>query len=938
MKNLSLTLLGLLLVAFSHLANARTYLIEAADGGHDTPSEIVANIAFIETMPFDGIAIDDFAGRNLFSPIDAYRDMNPVWTYQLCLDKLSPLTATTFTKFKHNFAKVRMSNGDAPPNLFDDVAWANQLISCTNYAQALLSKNINGIWLDNELYNSVGGIPRVYWSYPEDFGAPLRSISACRAQARLRGQQVMAAFAQGNPNITVIVLHGPYESEVLTPKPRLINYTRATDMSGPFTVGLIEASTATAKGIDGGELYDYNSQPIYEESYEWRRYGMASAATDCMFISPASRVTWPQKCGISYGVFDLERTAPRADTYQVITDLTKARNQLAYALRTADRYVWHYSEAHDWWRPPGTSGTVAGVTQDWIDMVKGAREDAENLLINPDFERELDSWQGNGNRTVVQRADEGQSVMKLDDGPAAAGTSREQVILPNTNYTFTTVGRSGTAGDISGKIGCEQLDAAGTVITNTDQFMTFPDLVSPTQTLLIKTSLQAAKLRLYIRKSAGGGAFYADDLRLIQLGPDLVTNGGFEQGNLGWPLFGATNAVQNSSLAASGSWSMNLAAGFNGDPSHDPFFGASQNLPTEVGATYTATALGRNDEVGDDSGVLLFQFTNAAGGPVDGVTEVSTFRKTSYTRRIIQATAPAAAVGMRVLVFKNPSTANFYADEVQVFKNVPLSFPNAGFEQGAQFWTDEGGSQVVRPGVASRSRAIKLDPAASLFQDVLLEPNQNYQLRGVARGVGTATGRMSLVSLDNNGIPLPASAQFVDFLTNANTARSLVFQTGNQAVTVRVSLEHLSGVGSVMTDDLRLHSITSNVGSSVLEQWRYGHFQTISNTGNAADTADVDADGLSNFAEYALGLDPTISDANRAPTATVNPATREIQMSYTRTRGDVSYALETSADLATWTTAGVNQGSAAIGSSVTASVPASGDPRRFVRLRMRQSP
>jgi hypothetical protein len=166
----------------------------------------------------------------------------------------------------------------------------------------------------------------------------------------------------------------------------------------------------------------------------------------------------------------------------------------------------------------------------------------------------------------------------------------------------------------------------------------------------------------------------------------------------------------------------------------------------------------------------------------------------------------------------------------------------------------------------------------------------------------------------------------------------LVFQTGNQAVTVRVSLEHLSGIGSVMVDDLRLHSIVANVGSSMLEQWRYGHFQTISNTGAAADTTDADADGMSNFAEYALGLDPTVVDVDRVPKATVNPTTRAIQMSYTRTRADISYALEISADLTTWTTAGVNQGSSAIGSSVTATVAASGDPQRFVRLRMRQSP
>jgi hypothetical protein len=56
---------------------------------------------------------------------------------------------------------------------------------------------------------------------------------------------------------------------------------------------------------------------------------------------------------------------------------------------------------------------------------------------------------------------------------------------------------------------------------------------------------------------------------------------------------------------------------------------------------------------------------------------------------------------------------------------------------------------------------------------------------------------------------------------------------------------------------------------SASESWRKQHFGTTDETGDSADAADPDADGLSNLIEFALGTLPNQSSADTAPEATV---------------------------------------------------------------------
>lgn len=98
---------------------------------------------------------------------------------------------------------------------------------------------------------------------------------------------------------------------------------------------------------------------------------------------------------------------------------------------------------------------------------------------------------------------------------------------------------------------------------------------------------------------------------------------------------------------------------------------------------------------------------------------------------------------------------------------------------------------------------------------------------------------------------------------------------------------------------------------------------------DAGADADTDGDGLPNLLEYALGSSPV--SAASTGVATIESADGRLSLSYQRLRDELTYLVESSTDLATWTAADVDQGGA--GPQVTASTPLDGG-RKFLRLRV----
>jgi hypothetical protein len=134
-------------------------------------------------------------------------------------------------------------------------------------------------------------------------------------------------------------------------------------------------------------------------------------------------------------------------------------------------------------------------------------------------------------------------------------------------------------------------------------------------------------------------------------------------------------------------------------------------------------------------------------------------------------------------------------------------------------------------------------------------------------------------------------------------------------------------------------AILSIAALTPIETWRQTHFGSTADAGNAANAADPDRDGLNNLLEFATG---TLPNAPSLTPGTLQRSGSNLLFTFTRNVNaltSVSYIVEWSDSMAasTWSVSGVVLGApATIGSvqTITATVPAGSNHKRFVRLRV----
>jgi hypothetical protein len=315
-----------------------------------TPSFIAQNLAFLETQPFNGLAVYMRNPSMSINATTAIMTSNPI-SYEDISSVLAPMAGVNYTQLKENFGVVM---GSTPPDFFD--SWSTTIQNFANLAAALRDAGFKGIIFDNEQYFSP------WANYPEGMAYPGTSLAQYEVQAALRGRQVMEAMVAQFPEIVVVTLHGPYVSEPNAPWEYMFpQWWPANELLGPFFAGFQEGTITSGQNVDGGELYDLRSSTEFQNSYNWRRYDLPSDAVDCSFISPSVRTTWPDDVSISYGVYDCPFLG-RPMSPSVLTPT------LVNALATADRWVWFYAESYTYLLPSDQGGAPA----DWVAAVRAA--------------------------------------------------------------------------------------------------------------------------------------------------------------------------------------------------------------------------------------------------------------------------------------------------------------------------------------------------------------------------------------------------------------------------------------------------------------------------------------------------------------------------------------------------------------------------------------
>jgi len=141
----------------------------------------------------------------------------------------------------------------------------------------------------------------------------------------------------------------------------------------------------------------------------------------------------------------------------------------------------------------------------------------------------------------------------------------------------------------------------------------------------------------------------------------------------------------------------------------------------------------------------------------------------------------------------------------------------------------------------------------------------------------------------------------------------------------------LSGSGTVLLDDITF----TLIGSAGWQQWQTQNFGANWNDPAIAGPSVIaSADGMPNLLKYALGL-PAATPASAGTTLAQSGAKLTFTYQRPASRSDITYAVEVSTDLASWTTAGVTHSRTGTGDPETWQATCrAGAPSQFFRLKI----
>jgi hypothetical protein len=97
---------------------------------------------------------------------------------------------------------------------------------------------------------------------------------------------------------------------------------------------------------------------------------------------------------------------------------------------------------------------------------------------------------------------------------------------------------------------------------------------------------------------------------------------------------------------------------------------------------------------------------------------------------------------------------------------------------------------------------------------------------------------------------------------------------------------------------------TTTDPSSPGDAWREAHFGAPENSGDAADSADPDGDGMANLLERALGMNPNVASRAGLPETSFESVGDDQFLTLTTAKSpdatDVTFTVEVGGDLANW--------------------------------------
>lgn len=347
-----------------------------------TPDHVRANIRTMEQRPFDGVAMrlpHDVGGGLVFDV--AVWDATAAQRADKQRQEVETLSSIEWgSRFTDNFV---MLYARSTMDWFSDGDWAKVVEHVRFCARAAETGGCRGVLWDPEPYtrNTSAINPWVYRQQPGHEG---RTFADYERKVRERGAQFMAALQEEFPGLHVLamrILSDFAEGSPFT-KPLLgirDSRTRAERLSHSyyglhpaFLNGMLDAAASDVVITDANEdAYYYTSAIEYYRIYKVLRQDALVLVAPENHIKYRSQVRVGQAASVDYVVGRWAGRLggfPRALTCQAL-ELTPEQqaqwleHNVYYALETADKYVWIWTERPlNWWTgegiPPGIEDAI----------------------------------------------------------------------------------------------------------------------------------------------------------------------------------------------------------------------------------------------------------------------------------------------------------------------------------------------------------------------------------------------------------------------------------------------------------------------------------------------------------------------------------------------------------------------------------------------------
>ena len=270
---------------------------------------------------------------------------------------LDDLASIAWTRFRHNFLRFNVTPADL--DWFDDHAAV--LANARLAAQVARAGHCDGILLDTEAYRAK------LFDFRKQRDVSRRSWDDYAAQVRNRGREVMSAFQDGFPDLTVLLTFGHSLAWKQSDGGKKLLADCRDGLLVPFLDGMIDSANGKTQLVDG-----------HEASYGYRDPALFAQARDAIKLKASGLAADPAKYGktvkAGFGLWlDYDRPRYGWNTTKLESNYFSPERFLASlsaAVEQTEEYVWIYTEKPRWW---SNVGTAVNLPPAYIDAVQRVR-------------------------------------------------------------------------------------------------------------------------------------------------------------------------------------------------------------------------------------------------------------------------------------------------------------------------------------------------------------------------------------------------------------------------------------------------------------------------------------------------------------------------------------------------------------------------------------